>query len=83
MSLILMNVVNIGFNSFCFLFFFGFLFGYDLSLKCFIIFDIIGLNLAGIIDVIISGIFIYFFSKHLRKVFDRTTNLENEEGDVI
>lgn len=83
MPLTLMNAVNNGFNSSCSTFSLGSLYGHDLSFKCFTISDIIGSNLAGIIDIIISGIFIYIFSKHLRKVFDRTTNLENEEGDVI
>ena len=83
MPLTLMNAVNTGFNSSCSTFSLGSLFGHNLSLKCFTISDVIGSNLAGIIDVIISGIFIYLFSKHLRKIFDRTTNLENEEGDVI
>lgn len=83
MPLTLMNAVNTGFNSSCSTFSLGSLYGHNLELKCFTISDVIGSNLAGIIDVIISGIFIYLFSKHLRKVFDRTTNLENEEGDVI
>ena len=83
MPLTLMNAVNTGFNSSCSTFSLGSLYGHDLSLKCFTISDVIGSNLASIIDVIISGIFIYLFSKHLRKIFDRTTNLENEEGDVI
>lgn len=83
MPLTLMNAVNNGFNSSCSTFSLGSLYGHNLELKCFTISDVIGSNLAGIIDVIISGIFIYLFSKHLRKVFDRTTNLENEEGDVI
>lgn len=83
MPLTLMNAVNSGFNSSCSTFSLGSLYGHDLSLKCFTISDVIGSNLANIIDVIISGIFIYLFSKHLRKVFDRTSNLENEEGDVI
>lgn len=83
MPLTLMSAVNTGFNSSCSSFSLGSLYDYNLELKCFTISDIIGSNLAGIIDVIISGIFIYLFSKHLRKVFDRTTNLENEEGDVI
>lgn len=83
MPLTLMNAVNTGFNSSCSSFSLGSLYGHNLSLKCFTISDIIGSNLASIIDVIISGIFIYLFSKHLRKIFDRTTNLENEEGDVI
>lgn len=83
MPLTLMNAVNTGFNSSCSSFSLGSLYGHNLELKCFTISDIIGSNLANIIDVIISGIFIYLFSKHLRKVFDRTTNLENEEGDVI
>ena len=83
MPLTLMNAVNTGFNSSCSSFSLGSLYGHDLSLKCFTISDVVGSDLSGIIDVIISGIFIYLFSKHLRKVFDRTTNLENEEGDVI
>lgn len=83
MPLTLMNAVNNGFNSSCSSFSLGSLYGHDLSLKCFTISDVIGSNLAGIIDVIISGIFIYLFSKHLRKVFDKTTNLESQEGDVI
>lgn len=83
MPLTLMNAVNNGFNSSCSSFSLGSLYGHDLSLQCFTISDIVGSNLAGIIDVLISGMFIYAFSKHLRKVFDRTTNLENEEGDVI
>lgn len=83
MPLTLMNAVNTGFNSPCSSFSLGSLYGHDLSLQCFTISDILGSNLSNIIDVIISGMFIYLFSKHLRKVFDRTTNLENEEGDVI
>ena len=83
MPLTLMNAVNTGFNSPCSYFSLGSLYGHELSLQCFTISDIIGSNLSNIIDVIISGMFIYLFSKHLRKVFDRTTNLENEEGDVI
>lgn len=83
MPLTLMNAVNNGFNSSCSTFSLGSLYGHNLELKCFTISDVIGSNLAGIIDVIISGIFIYLFSKHLRKVFDKTTNLESQEGDVI
>lgn len=83
MPLTLMNAVNNGFNSSCSPFSLGSLYGHDLSLQCFTISDIVGSSLSGIIDVLISGMFIYAFSKHLRKVFDRTTNLENEEGDVI
>ena len=83
MPLTLMNAVNTGFNSSCSSFSLGSLYGHDLSLKCFTISDVVGSGLSGIIDVIISGIFIYLFSKHLRKVFDRTTNLENVVGDVI
>lgn len=83
MPLTLMNAINTGFNSSCSSFSLGSLFGHNIELRCFTISDIIGLDLAGIIDVIISGIFIYLFSKHLRKVFDKTTNLESEEGDVI
>ena len=83
MPLTLMNAINTGFNSSCSSFSLGSLFGHNIELRCFTISDIIGLDLAGIIDVIISGIFVYLFSKHLRKVFDKTTNLESQEGDVI
>ena len=59
----------------------GSLFGTDLILPCINIENYLGSSLWSIIDVLISGLFVYTISKKFIKVFENMSSLN--EGDVI
>lgn len=59
----------------------GSLFGTDLVLPCVNIETYLGSSLWGVIDVLISGLFVYTISKKFIKVFENMSSMN--EGDVI
>lgn len=59
----------------------GSLFGTDLVLPCINIETYLGSSLWNIIDVLISGLFVYTISKKFIKVFENMSSMN--EGDVI
>lgn len=59
----------------------GSLFGTDLVLPCINIETYLGSSLWSIIDVLISGLFVYTISKKFIKVFENMSSMN--EGDVI
>lgn len=59
----------------------GSLFGTDLVLPCINIETYLGSSLWGVIDVLISGLFVYTISKKFIKVFENMSSMN--EGDVI
>lgn len=59
----------------------GNLYGTELSMPCINISGFIGSTLWNIIDILISGIFVYIMSKKFIKVFDNFSTMK--EGDVI
>lgn len=59
----------------------GSLFGTDLILPCINIETYLGSSLWSIIDVLISGLFVYTISKKFIKVFENMSSMN--EGDVI
>lgn len=59
----------------------GSLFGSDLILPCINIETYLGSSLWNIIDVLISGLFVYTISKKFIKVFENMSSMN--EGDVI
>ena len=59
----------------------GNLFGTELSMPCINISSFIGSTLWNIIDILISGIFVFIMSKKFIKVFDNFSTMK--EGDVI
>lgn len=59
----------------------GSLFGTDLVLPCINIETYLGSSLWGVIDVLISGLFVYSISKKFIKVFENMSSMN--EGDVI
>ena len=59
----------------------GSLFGSDLVLPCINIETYLGSSLWSIIDVLISGLFVYTISKKFIKVFENMSSMN--EGDVI
>lgn len=59
----------------------GSLFGTDLILPCINIETYLGSSLWGVIDVLISGLFVYTISKKFIKVFENMSSMN--EGDVI
>lgn len=59
----------------------GSLFGSDLVLPCINIETYLGSSLWGVIDVLISGLFVYTISKKFIKVFENMSSMN--EGDVI
>jgi len=72
-----------GFNSSCSPFSLGTLYGEELILPCINPGNYLG-NLWNVIDVIISGIFIFVFGKKLVKIFNDVTNLkENQVNEVF
>lgn len=72
-----------GFNSSCNPFNLGNLYGADLILPCINPANYLG-SIWSVIDVIISGIFIFVFGKKLVKIFNDVTNLkENQVNEVF
>lgn len=59
----------------------GSLFGTDLVLPCINVSNYLGSSLWGVIDVLISGLFVYTISKKFIKVFENMSSMN--EGDVI
>lgn len=59
----------------------GSLFGTDIVFPCINMFNILGGNLWAVIDVLISGLFVYSISKKFIKVFEHMSSMN--EGDVI
>lgn len=74
------SVLN-GLNSSCSTFELGSLYGKNLSLPCINVSSYVGSTLWGVIDVLISGFFIFTISKKFINVFESFTSLK--EGDVI
>lgn len=59
----------------------GSLYGTDLVLPCINIESYLGSSLWGVIDVLISGLFVYSISRKFIKVFESMSSMK--EGDVI
>ena len=59
----------------------GSLFGTEIVFPCINMFDILGGNLWAVIDVLISGLFVFSISKKFIKVFEHMSSMN--EGDVI
>ena len=59
----------------------GSLFGTEIVFPCINMFNILGGNLWAVIDVLISGLFVYSISKKFIKVFEHMSSMN--EGDVI
>lgn len=59
----------------------GSLFGTEIVFPCINMFNILGGNLWSVIDVLISGLFVYSISKKFIKVFEHMSSMN--EGDVI
>ena len=74
------NVLN-SVNGSCSNYNLGSLFGTDLILPCINISNYIGSSLWSVIDVLISGLFVYGISRKFIKVFDNLSSMK--EGDVI
>lgn len=72
-----LNSVNGACNSYNL----GSLFGTDIIFPCINISNYIGVTLWNVIDVLISGLFVYSISKKFIKVFEHMSSMN--EGDVI
>lgn len=68
-------------NGTCSPYNFGSLFGTDIVFPCINVSNYLGSNLWNIIDVLISGLFVYSLSRKFIKVFEHMSSME--EGDVI
>ncbi len=77
----LFNKVLNSVNGTCSSYNLGTLFGSDLVLPCINIETYLGSSLWGVIDVLISGLFVYTISKKFIKVFENMSSMN--EGDVI
>lgn len=82
MPINLIRAFNNGFNSSCSQFNLGSLYGTNLYLPCINPGDYLG-NIWSVIDVIISGIFIYVFGKKCVKIFNDITNLKENQVDEV
>lgn len=74
------NVLN-SVNGTCSSYNLGSLLGTDLVLPCINISNYIGATLWSVIDVLISGLFVYAISRKFIKVFENLSSMK--EGDVI
>lgn len=68
-------------NGTCSPYNFGSLFGTDIVFPCIKVSNYLGSTLWNIIDVLISGLFVYSLSRKFIKVFEHMSSME--EGDVI
>lgn len=68
-------------NGTCSPYNFGSLFGTDIVFPCINVANYLGSSLWNIIDVLISGLFVYSLSRKFIKVFEHMSSME--EGDVI
>lgn len=68
-------------NGTCSPYNFGSLFGTDIVFPCINVANYLGSTLWNIIDVLISGLFVYSLSRKFIKVFEHMSSME--EGDVI
>lgn len=71
-----------GFNSSCTPYNLGNLLGTDLVLPCINMSSYLGV-VWNVIDVIISGIFIFIFGKKCVKIFNDVTNMKNNQIDEV
>lgn len=82
MPITLLNAVVNGLSSSCSPYNLGSLFGTDLILPCVNMSNILG-SLWTLIDVIISGIFIFIFGGRCVKIFNDFTNLKGGQVDQL
>lgn len=68
-------------NGTCSSYNFGSLFGTDIIFPCIDVSNYLGANLWNVIDVLISGLFVYSLSRKFIKVFEHMSSMN--EGDVI
>lgn len=68
-------------NGTCTPFNLGSLYGHSLILPCINVSDFLGSSLWSIIDILISGLFVYSISHKFKKVFNAWSSMK--EGDVI
>lgn len=68
-------------NGTCSPYNFGSLFGTDITFPCINVANYLGSSLWNIIDVLISGLFVYSLSRKFIKVFEHMSSMN--EGDVI
>ena len=71
-----------GFNGSCTPFNLGNLMGTDLIIPCINPGSYLG-TIWNIIDIIISGVFIYIFGKRLVKIFNDVTNMKENQIDEV